>query len=81
MFDAKGGFKTIGAPPHEFVMVNVPELGGSVTETDPLTPYCCVVWLQGVGLAVIPLNVQRIAQFVAPDPPVCVAVISVGIFE
>ena len=81
MLDANGGFSTIGAPPHEFVIVNVPVDGGSVTVMVPLTLYCCVAWTQAVGLAVIPLNVQRIAQFVAPDPLVCVAVISVGIFE
>jgi hypothetical protein len=40
MFEAKGGFKTIGASPHELEMVKVPVLGGSVTEIFPLTLYC-----------------------------------------
>ena len=81
MLEAKGGFMTIGAPPQEFVMVNVPVLGGSVTVTVPLTLYCCVACTQAVGLAVIPLKVQRMAQFVAPPPPVWVAIISVGTSE
>jgi hypothetical protein len=68
ILEANGGFMTIGAPPHEFVMVNVPVEGGSVTVMVPLTLYCCVACTHAVGLAVMPLNVQRMAQFVAPPP-------------
>jgi hypothetical protein len=68
ILEANGGFMTIGAPPHEFVMVNVPVEGGSVTVMVPLTLYCCVAWTHAVGFAVMPLNVHRMAQFVAPPP-------------
>ena len=46
-----GALKTTGVPPQEFVIVKVPEAGAFVNVTFPLTSYCCVATLQGVGVA------------------------------
>ncbi len=75
---AKGGFMVIGDPPHEFEMVNVPVEGGFVAVMVPFTLYVPEAGSQGPGVALIPLNVHRIAQLVAPAPPVWVAMIFVG---
>ena len=57
-----GAFKTVGAPPQEFEIVNVPVDGGFIKVTVPLTLYCCVALLQAVGMAVTAEILQNKAQ-------------------
>ena len=81
---AKGGVSTIGAPPHELVIVNVPVVGGVVVVIVPVTVNVLVAGTHAPGFAVNPVILHKIAQLVVPSTPsasAATAVMLVGAFE
>ena len=74
MGELNGGFKTMGVPPHELLIVKVPVEGGKVNVTFPDTLYKS--FAQGVGFA----EIAEIAQ-VGIHAPGAVYVCNVLQFE
>ena len=66
---AKGGDNTMGAPPHELVIVKVPVDGGVVVVIVPVTVNVFVAGAHGPGMAVNPVILHKIAQLVVPSAP------------